>query len=64
MRREQKTAKTDWTYEGVVESANNKRVRSVALRESAEKDGAEDLLERVLHRNNLNEAFKRAKSNK
>jgi group II intron reverse transcriptase/maturase len=48
----------------MVEPESSKGVRSVAIRESEEKDGAENLLVRVLRRDNLNAAFKRVKSNK
>jgi group II intron reverse transcriptase/maturase len=48
----------------MVEPESSKGVRSVAIRESEEKDSAEDLFEKVLHRDNLNKAFKRVKSNK
>ena len=41
----------------------NKGARSVASPESAEKDGAGGLLERVLHRDNLNAAYRRVKQN-
>jgi len=63
MRREQKTAKAGCPCEGMVETESNKGARSIAPLETAEKDGAESLLERVLHRNNLNAAYKRVKQN-
>ena len=62
MRREQKTVKTGWTCEGTVETESSKGARSVATPETAEKNGA-GLLERILHRNNLNAAYKRIKRN-
>ncbi|MGF9917305.1 group II intron reverse transcriptase/maturase [Paenibacillus ehimensis] len=37
--------------------------RSIGARESRERDGATDLLERILGRDNLNRAYKRVKSN-
>lgn len=37
--------------------------RSIGARESIERDGATDLLERILNRDNLNRAYKRIKSN-
>jgi group II intron reverse transcriptase/maturase len=37
--------------------------RSIAALEPAEKDGADSLLERILHRDNLNAAYKRVKRN-
>lgn len=63
MQREQKTAVVDYSCEGMVETESNKRVRSAAALESAEKNGT-DLLERILHRDNLNAAWKKVKDNK
>ncbi|MET3210749.1 UNVERIFIED_CONTAM: hypothetical protein ABIC26_003710 [Paenibacillus sp. PvR008] len=37
--------------------------QSVDMRESRERDGATDLLERILGRNNLNKAYKQVKRN-
>jgi len=64
MQREQKTAKVGYPCEGMLETESNKGVRSIASLENAEKDGAESLLERVLHRDNLNAAYKRVKQNR
>ena len=63
MQREQKTDKTGWTCKGTVETESSRGVRSIAARESAEKNGAESLLERILHRENLNAAYVRIKQN-
>ena len=63
MCREQKTAKAGWTCEGTVETESSRGARSVAVPEPAEKNGAGGLLERILHRGNLNAAFKRVKQN-
>lgn len=63
MQREQKTAAADYSCEGMMETESNKRVRSVIALESAVKDGT-DLLEVILHRNNLNAAWKKVKDNK
>jgi group II intron reverse transcriptase/maturase len=65
MQREQKTAKAGYPCEGMVETESNKGARSIVLLETAEKDGAgtESLLETVLHRDNLNAAYKRVKQN-
>ena len=63
MLREQKTKKMGCTCEGKLETESNKGVRSIAPLETAEKNGAESLLERILHRDNLNAAFKRVKQN-
>lgn len=37
--------------------------QSIGTRESRERDGASDLLEKILERDNLNRAYKRVKSN-
>jgi RNA-directed DNA polymerase len=37
--------------------------RNVGARESRERDGAEDLLERILSRDNLNKAYQQVKGN-
>ena len=63
MRREQKTAKVGCRCEGMLETESNSGVQSIATLETAEKDGAEDLLEQILHRDNLNEAYKRVVKN-
>lgn len=46
-----------------METENNKRVRSAVAIETAEKNGTE-LQEDILHRNNLNAAWKKVKDNK
>ena len=63
MRREQKTAKAGYPCEGMLETESSKGVRSIVSLESAEEDGAEGLLGKVLHRDNLNAAYKRVKRN-
>ena len=63
MRGEQKTGEAGCSCEGTVEPESGKKARSVAARESVEKDGADSLLERILHRDNLNAAYKRVKQN-
>jgi group II intron reverse transcriptase/maturase len=47
----------------MVETESNKRVRSAVALETEEKNGT-DLLEDILHRNNLNAAWKKVKDNK
>jgi RNA-directed DNA polymerase len=59
MLREQKTEKSDCPCEGMVETESNKGVRSITSLDNADKDGATDLLEKVLERDNLNKAYKR-----
>jgi len=63
MCREQKTEQSGWTCEGTVETESNKGVRNITTSESAEENGAENLLERILHRGNLNAAYKRVRQN-
>jgi RNA-directed DNA polymerase len=63
MQRQQKTVKTGWTCEGMVETESSKGVPSIAAPETVEKDGAEGLLEKILQRDNLNAAYKRVKQN-
>jgi len=63
MRREQKTAEAGYPCEGMLETESNKGAQSIASLETAEEDGAEGLLEEVLHRDNLNAAYKRIKRN-
>lgn len=63
MQRPQKTAKAGWTCEGTVELESNKGVCSIAKLETAERNGAETVLEKILRRDNLNAAYKRVKQN-
>lgn len=63
MLREQKTAQVDYRYEGMLETKSNNGVRSMVALEAAEKDGANKLLEEILHRDNLNAAYLRVKKN-
>jgi len=63
MRREQKTVQAGCPCEGTVETESSRGARSIAPLETAEKNGADSLLERILHRDNLNAAYKRVKRN-
>ena len=63
MRGEQKTATAGCRYEGKLETESNNGARSIAPLETAAKDGAGSLLEKVLHRDNLNAAYQRVKRN-
>lgn len=63
MQRPQKTAKVGCPCEGMLETKSNKGACSVALTETERKDGAENLLERILDRNNLNQAYLKVKRN-
>jgi group II intron reverse transcriptase/maturase len=47
----------------MLETKSNKGACSVALTETDRKDGAENLLERILDRNNLNQAYLKVKRN-
>lgn len=64
MCRLRKTTKVGCPCEGMVETESNKGVWSIVSPEIAENDGVENLLERMLDRDNLNMAFKRVKKNK
>ena len=61
MRREQNTGEAGWTCEGTVETESSKVARSVAPLEGAEENGAKGILAKILHRDNLNAAYKRVK---
>ena len=63
MQRPQKTAKVGCTCEGMVETESNKGACSITALETERKDGAESLLERILDRNNLNQAYLKVKRN-
>ena len=63
MRREQKTGNAGCRCKDTVETENSSGVRSMASLETAEKNGASSLLERILHRDNLNAGYKRVKRN-
>ena len=63
MRREQKTGKAGYLCEGTVEPESSTEARRTTPLETAEENGAESLLERILHRDNLNAAFKRVRQN-
>ena len=63
MQRPQKTTKVGCPCEGMMETKSNKGACSVALTETDRKDGAENLLERILDRNNLNQAYLKVKRN-
>lgn len=63
MLREQNTVKTGCLCEDRVEPEGTRGARSAGALESADKDGADVLLERLLGRDNLNAAYKRVKQN-
>ena len=63
MQRPQKTAKVGCTCEGMVETESSERACSITALETERKDGAECLLERILSRNNLNQAYLKVKRN-
>lgn len=63
MQREQKTAKAGCRCKGMLETKSNSGARSSVTPEAAEKDGANRLLEAILHRDNLNAAYLRVKRN-
>ena len=63
MQRPQKTTKVGCPCEGMMETKSNKGACSIALTETDREDGAENLLERILDRNNLNQAYLKVKRN-
>ena len=63
MQRPQKTAKAGCPCEGMLETKSTKGACSIALTETDREDGAENLLERILDRNNLNQAYLKVKRN-
>jgi group II intron reverse transcriptase/maturase len=63
MQRKQKTAKVGCPCEGMVETESNKGAYSVVPLENAEGNGAEKLLEKILQRDNLNNAYLKVKRN-
>lgn len=63
MQRPQKTAEAGCPCEGMLETKSNKGACSIALTETERKDGAENLLERILERDNLNRAYLKVKKN-
>lgn len=63
MQRPQKTTKAGCPWEGMLETENNKGACSITELERSGKDGAEGLLERILDRNNLNQAYLKVKRN-
>ena len=63
MQRPQKTAKVGCTCEGMVETESNEGACSITTLETERKDGAECLLERILDRDNLNQAYLKVKQN-
>ena len=63
MQRPQKTVKAGCPCEGMLETKSNKGACSIALTETDREDGAENLLERILDRNNLNQAYLKVKRN-
>ena len=64
MQRPQKTAQAGCPCEGMVETESNREACSIDLTETDRRDGAEDLLERILDRNNLNKAYLKVKRNR
>lgn len=63
MQRQQKTTQVGCPKENMLETEGIAGAPSIVLTETAEKDGVENLLERILHKDNLNAAYKRVKQN-
>ncbi|WP_205842129.1 hypothetical protein [Natranaerobius trueperi] len=56
--------KTGYPCEGMVEPESTKGARRTNSLEPSKKDGAESLLDKLLHTGNLNAAYKRVKQNR
>ena len=63
MRKEQKTEQSGYPCEDREELEGNKGARSIVRLENEVKDGTGTLLAKVLHRDNMNLAYKRVKQN-
>ena len=63
MQRPQKTTQVGCACEGMLETESNKRACSNATLETEREDGAGNLLEAILDRNNLNKAYLQVKRN-
>lgn len=63
MQRPQKTLNNGCLYEGMLETKSNTEACSITGLETERKDGVENLLERILDRNNLNKAYLKVKKN-
>jgi len=64
MRRKQKTEKTDFSCEDRPEAESNMKVPSIVRTETAREESAETLLEHILSRTNMAEAYKRVVKNR
>ena len=64
MHRKQKTVKTDYSCKGRLEAESNMKVPSIVHTETAREESAEKLLERILSRPNMAEAYKRVVKNR
>ena len=64
MQRPQKISKDSWQCEGMLETKSSKWACSITELETERKDGAQDLLEKILDRNNLNQAYLKVVRNK
>lgn len=63
MQRKQKTEQSGYPCEDRVELEGNKGARSIAKPGNEVKDGTGELLAKILHRDNMNLAYKRVKQN-
>lgn len=63
MQRPQKTMEIGYPCEGMLETKSNRGACSIASTETVRKDSAENLLEAILDRNNLNKAYLKVKKN-
>ena len=63
MQRPQKTTEVGCPCEGMLETKSSRGACSTILTETEREGGAENLLERILDRNNLNQAYSKVKRN-
>jgi len=59
----QKTEKSGWSCEGMLETESSKGAHSAGSPEAVVDGGAETLLDKILDRDNLNQAYKRVVKN-
>lgn len=64
MQRPQKISKDSYPCEGMLETKSNKGACSNTTLETERKNGAQNLLEKILDRNNLNQAYLKVVRNK
>ena len=63
MQRSQKMMKVSCLCEGMLETESNRGACSIAKTKTAGENGAANILERILDRDNLNRAYQKVKKN-